>query len=129
MNRNLLIAFLGIIVVTLLLTAAVIFFRNPSSSLPSVLDKKAADLSVDTQQVVIIKNMAFHPSTLTVKAGAHVVWQNEDTVEHSATSDTNQFDTGLMSGSEKADLVFKTPGTYTYHCSKHPDMKATIIVQ
>lgn len=27
-----------------------------------------------------------------------------------------------------ATITFSTPGTYTYHCSVHPDMVATVVV-
>lgn len=81
------------------------------------------------QNAVTIQNFAFSPSTITVKVGDKVTWTNQDSVGHSATADDNSFDTGLLAQGQSESVTFSKAGTYTYHCSVHPMMKATIIVQ
>lgn len=78
---------------------------------------------------VTIKNFAFTPANLTVKAGSTVQWTNMDTTDHTVTSDNNLFNSGTLSNSDSYQFKFDTPGTYTYHCSIHPMMKGTITVQ
>lgn len=81
------------------------------------------------QNAVTIKNFAFSPATLTVKVGDKVTWTNNDSAAHSATADGGSFDTGVLQNGQSGSVTFSKPGTYTYHCSVHPMMKATIVVQ
>jgi len=68
--------------------------------------------------------------TETVAAGTTVTFTNKDLTSHSATADDGtSFDTGLIGQNESATVTFDTPGTYTYHCTPHPTMKATIVVE
>ncbi len=76
-----------------------------------------------------IQNFKFSPDTLTVKVGDGVTWTNNDSIDHSATADDNSFDTGLIATGKSGNITFNKAGTYTYHCSIHPTMKGTIIVQ
>lgn len=81
------------------------------------------------QTAVTIQNFAFSPATLTVKVGDKVTWTNKDSAGHSATADDGSFDTGVLAQGQSGSITFSKAGTYTYHCSVHPMMKGTIIVQ
>ena len=96
--------------------------QSQKSSAGSTAQPKTAD-------AVTIKNFAFSPVTITVKAGQSVTWTNEDSIGHSATADDNSWDTGVLSQGQSKAITFAKAGTYTYHCSVHPNMKATVIVQ
>src|SRR6185437_6234801 len=76
---------------------------------------------------VTIQNFAFSPASLTVKVGDKVTWTNQDSVGHSATSDNSDFDTGVLQQEQSGSVTFRKAGTYTYHCSVHPNMHGTII--
>jgi len=78
---------------------------------------------------VSIKNFAFDPATITVKVGDTVTWTNNDSMDHSVTADGNQFDSGNLASGKTFSFTFKTAGTVGYHCSIHPNMKATVTVQ
>ena len=78
---------------------------------------------------VTIQNFAYSPASLTVKVGDKVTWTNQDSIGHSATADDNSFDTGVLAQGQSGSETFSKAGTFTYHCSVHPNMKATIIVQ
>jgi plastocyanin len=78
---------------------------------------------------VTLSNFAFSPATLTVKVGATVTWINKDSATHNITSDTGVFQSGSMATNAAFSYKFNTPGTFAYHCSIHPSMKATVIVQ
>jgi plastocyanin len=76
---------------------------------------------------------SYVPSPLQVRVGQTVNWLNEDSIEHTATLE-GAFDTGRISPtsahSENGDQVtFRTAGTFTYHCTIHPCMVGTIVVQ
>jgi manganese oxidase len=78
--------------------------------------------------VVVIKDFAFTPSTLTVPVGSSVTWQNKDSVAHTATSNDKSFDSGNLGNGKSFTYTFTKPGTYDYICSYHPSMTATVVV-
>jgi plastocyanin len=78
---------------------------------------------------VFINMNSFSPSSLTVTAGTTVVWQNQDAITHTVTSNTGVFDSGNMGKNDKFSYTFSTVGTYPYHCKIHSGMTGTIIVE
>ena len=77
---------------------------------------------------VWIQGMVFSPASITVAAGTTITWTNKDGVAHTVTSDTGLFDSGSMSNGATFSPTFSTAGTFPYHCSVHPGMKATVAV-
>lgn len=78
---------------------------------------------------IVIKDFAFVPLSLTVKAGSTVTWANMDDEAHNIVSDTNLFRSGGMDTNETFSFKFDKPGTYHFTCSIHPRMVGTIIVE
>lgn len=78
---------------------------------------------------VSIDNYAFKPATVTIPVGASVTWTNLDDDPHTATADNGAFDSKGLAKGDTFTFQFTKPGTYSYHCTVHPFMKATIIVQ
>jgi LPXTG-motif cell wall-anchored protein len=85
-------------------------------------------VTVASSAAVTIKSFKFAPKSLTIKVGDTVNWTNQDSVQHSATADNGTFDTGLIAKGSTRAYRFTTAGTYGYHCTPHPGMKATITV-
>lgn len=78
---------------------------------------------------VSIYNMAFTPSSLTVKAGTKVTWTNNDGYAHTVTAnDGATFSSGNVAGGATFSFTPATAGTYTYHCNIHSGMTATLVV-
>jgi plastocyanin len=67
---------------------------------------------------------------LTVPPGAQLTIKNDDSAEHSVTSDTaGKFDVEVE-GKEQGTLTAPTePGEYAFHCTYHPAMHGTLIVK
>jgi plastocyanin len=80
---------------------------------------------------VEIANFAFSPATITVKAGETITITNKDTAGHTFTSDDgSSFDTGIITKDQTVTVTAPSePGTYPFHCTPHPNMKGTLIVQ
>jgi plastocyanin len=78
---------------------------------------------------ITLANFAFAPASITVKAGTKVTWTNKDSTTHTITSDTGAFDSGNLAPNASFSVTFSTPGTFSYHCSLHPSMLGTVIVQ
>lgn len=77
---------------------------------------------------VFIQGMAFAPATLTVSAGTTVTWTNKDGVTHNVTSDTGLFSSGSIADNGTFSFKFVAAGSYPYHCTIHPSMTATVVV-
>jgi plastocyanin len=85
----------------------------------------AADAPMEA--AVDIADFAFGPTEITIAAGGTVTWTNTDDQAHTATSSGN-FDTGSIDPDATASVTFDEPGTFTYICSFHPFMTATVTV-
>jgi plastocyanin len=82
--------------------------------------------------VVAIKDFAFSPSTLTIKAGDTVSWVNQGSAPHTVVSDSGspvKFQSAELQTGASYSFTFSKPGTYPYYCSVHPSMTATIVVE
>lgn len=72
---------------------------------------------------------SFNPPSLIVAKGTTVTWKNDDVVSHGPTSNTGVWDVGdILPGGSKS-ITFNSAGTFSYHCSTHPIMTGTIVVQ
>lgn len=73
----------------------------------------------------------FNPATLTVARGTAVTWDNQTSVTHNVTFDTQGSPssiTDFSSGTRSA--TFPNAGTFDYHCSIHgQSMSGSIVVQ
>ncbi len=79
-----------------------------------------------------IKDYAYSPETVTVKIGETVTWTNQDSVGHDVVMDDDAAggpNSELLAKGESYSYTFTRAGTYAYHCSPHPYMKATVIVE
>jgi plastocyanin len=79
--------------------------------------------------VVVVENVQFSPPSLTVKSGERITWVNKDLFPHTVTADAKAFDSKAIAPNAAWTWVAGKPGTYTYVCTFHPTMKATITVQ
>jgi plastocyanin len=83
--------------------------------------------TIVSANTVIIKNFSFQPSTLTIKTGTTVTWENQDSAGHNIKSTT--FNSQILQMGEKFQFTFNTKGTFVYNCGVHPTMTGTIIVE
>jgi plastocyanin len=75
---------------------------------------------------IAIKNFAFSPATLTIKAGTTVTGTNKDGAPHQITSDLGTpvaFTSESLTKGESYLFTFTQAGTYSYYCTLHPSMK------
>ena len=78
----------------------------------------------------VLPDRKFQPAVLTVKVGDTVEWRNDDIVPHTATStEPNKFDSGILLVGSSWKYVVTKRGTYSYNCTLHPNMTATLIVR
>jgi plastocyanin len=80
---------------------------------------------------VNIQDMAFTPQKVTIKKGGTVTWTNQDSDRHDVTPDNESSGfTGseLLDKGESYEFTFNEVGSYSYHCSPHPQMTGTVEV-
>jgi len=110
-----------LLAITLVIAGCTQQAQNPPSSNPPVTG--------GSSHAVAISNFAFSPAELGIKAGDKVTWTNNDSVQHTVTGDNAEFDSGLLSPGQSFTQTFNNARTFTYHCTLHPMMKASIKVQ
>jgi plastocyanin len=91
---------------------------------------------------VDIADMVFTPPALTIHVGDTVTWREVGEAGHSTTSDDEippslspdnpegpLWDSGIMEAGQSFSRTFSSTGSFSYHCSRHPMMTGTILVE
>jgi plastocyanin len=135
---------IGMVCAALVLAAAVAACGDESSTTPEERDGGTATATASptataepdagtpatpSGATISIANMAFG-APITVAPGTQVTVKNDDSAEHSVTSQTaGQFDVHV-DGNQQATLTAPSePGEYAFYCVYHPSMKGTLIVR
>lgn len=107
-------------------------FRVANSSSISVTTTFPAGLKVSIQpgSGANTTSLYYSPQTITVVIGVNnnVIWINNDNAIHTVTG-TGVFDSGYIQPGQSWTCTFSTPGTYHCHCSIHPWMTGTVVVE
>ena len=112
------------ILILVILSLIFVIGCSPYGQTQKTVDEKQ---SVSSSNEIIIKDFAFSPQTLGIKAGASVKWANKDSAQHSV--DFNDFKSNQLSNGDSYEHIFDTAGEYDYICSIHPSMKGHISVK
>lgn len=107
---------------------------TPSPSAPSPTPSPTPSGSASTTVTIptnarTLGTAAYVPNPATIAQGAVVTWSNTDSTTHDIVSDTGAFDSGRMAPNDNFKFTFSAKGTFPYHCSIHPGMTGTIVVQ
>ncbi len=122
----------GVTAAGLLVLAAACFSERGTNTGPTA-DACAIDLEPDQfgSTVIAIRDFAFLPTPVRIKAGGKVTWLNcEDSgvPSHTASADGGAWQSGLLDPGATFTVTLTTPGTFAYHCEPHPFMQAAVIV-
>jgi plastocyanin len=82
--------------------------------------------AADTQ--ITIQGFAFSPAAISVPVGTTVTWTNKDAVGHDVTSTNGPFASKTLATGQSFSYTFNQAGSFTYTCTIHPRMVATINV-
>jgi 3',5'-cyclic-AMP phosphodiesterase len=99
------------------------------STLAMASTQQASSRNVSDRDVVNIDNFSFSPKSLTVKAGATVIWMNHDDIPHNVVSTEKKFSSPVLDTDQNFSFRFQEPGSYPYYCKIHPMMTGTIVVE
>lgn len=128
-----------IIAIVIVAVAGFIIYTNQDNSNENndeVIQNDSKNMSSEeiiiptgVEKKVIIEEFVYTPILLRIKVGDSVIWTNRDTTAHSITADDGLFESESLSRGQNYTYTFIETGTYTYHCSEHPGMKAKVIVE
>jgi len=79
------------------------------------------------QFTVVMDNMDFGSVPKEAKVGDVIIWDNRDTVQHTATARDGSFDVRLQPG-KKGRTVLRKAGNLAIYCIYHPMMRTTLKV-
>ncbi len=113
------ILFIGLVLVAVLTSGC----TQPNVNINITVQQGGATPTGATANTVTIQNFAFNPVTVTISKGQTVTWTNMDSVSHTITSTTGDFDSGLISSGKTFSHTFNTAGTFEYSCTIHPSMQ------
>ncbi len=98
---------------------------------PATTEAAPAAAPAATGPVTIsMKNIAFNPKEVTVKAGTKITWKMDEPVPHNVVADSGaDFKSEILNEGETFEYTPEKPGTIEYECTLHPGMVGTITVQ
>lgn len=140
MNRNLII---GIIVVLIAVGGFLLVQSQSKTIAPtktseeqSQSDEAGEDAEESGGNEISLTKNGFEPSSITIKAGEKVEWENEsgeaatvDSVDHPTHLVYPVLNLGELADGESHELVFDKAGTYGYHDHLHPERTGTVVVE
>ena len=97
----------------------------PKKAEPSRPARKPAPRTVNAR----INGLAYIPSRIEIAAGTTIQWKNQDPLIHTVTATDGSFGSPQFGLDATYRHTFTKPGTYSYYCTLHPNMKATVVVK
>ncbi len=79
--------------------------------------------------LVVIRDFAFGPGDVRVRAGERVTWINCDEDSHTSTADAGEWSSPLLAPGDVFTQTFAAAGEFPYHCEPHPFMIGRVIVE
>jgi cytochrome c peroxidase len=96
-----------------------------------IVGAAAAALAADKN--IVQAGQAFSETDITITAGTHVKFLNQDDVKHNilvqtGDDDDDAKDMGIQAPGQTIDVPFDKAGKFTIRCHIHPSMKMNVTV-
>jgi plastocyanin len=95
---------------------------EPAAAIACMPDEVEGDVSV------AVVDFGYEPSAAMASVGQTVVWTNQGQAPHTVTFDDGP-DCGRLNSGSSTGAVFNEAGEYSYICTIHPSMRATITIE
>ncbi|MFA6522698.1 MAG: cupredoxin domain-containing protein [Patescibacteria group bacterium] len=107
--------------------------QDSSQFVPATVTAGVANINYDktleAAATISIGSTGYSPISVTIHVGGTVKFTNNDTIAHTATSDSLTWGTGTLKAGESFISTFKTAGTYTFFDSYNSQNTGAIYVQ
>lgn len=101
---------------------------SPATSSDSATSSEASETEAESELVIVISDFDYELPDA-VPPGAAITIRNEDGVGHTVTADDGTFDVVVGPGEEATLTAPDQPGEFLFHCTPHPAMVATLVVE
>ncbi|WP_072804289.1 plastocyanin/azurin family copper-binding protein [Rhodococcoides yunnanense] len=79
---------------------------------------------------VRVENMSYSPASVTIKKGETVEWIFDDNgLPHDVVESTDELFKSDLLTEGSYSFTFEEAGTFDYHCTPHPMMLGTVVVE
>ena len=99
-----------------------------TSSADATTTPTTSETEAESELVIVISDFDYELPDV-VPPGAAITIRNEDGVGHTVTADDGTFDVVVGPGEEATLTAPDQPGEFPFHCTPHPAMVATLVVQ
>lgn len=89
---------------------------------------KAAWASAD-EVTIRIENFTFTPSSVEIRPGTRVTWENADDIPHAIVLSDGSYRSKALDTTERTSFTFTQAGSFGYFCGLHPHMTGTVVVR
>ncbi len=127
MRRVALMATIAVATIALIATIALATIALKAPAGPTL--EASAGRPKPTTHHITIEAVRFQPQSITVKVGDVVVWANKDPFPHTATSKAAGFDSHPIAPDASWKYTATKRGEFSYVCTLHPTMTATLTVE
>ena len=125
-----------VIIAAVIIVAVIGIKMLASPSVPSTQSntESAASANTEVREGIIeieIRNLAFNPAEIKIKAGSKLTWVNYDSSPHTVSSDSGEkteLNSEMLAEGDSYGHTFDYPGVYNYHCSIQKNMKGKVVV-
>ena len=83
---------------------------------------------ISSLEKIKISGFKFVDNEISINVGSSIIWTNNDSSMHTATSIDSKFDSGYLYENQTYEFKFLNAGIYTYRCSLHSGMIGKINV-
>ena len=110
------------------------FSERSGATAPSLGGECRVPLTADLlgATVIVVRDFSFQPPEIRVKQGGKVIWVNcSDTGDpaHTSTADGGAWNSPTLAPGATFGRTFDQAGSFPYHCSPHPFMTGTVVVE
>jgi amicyanin len=121
---------IGLVIAVVILGALAFYLMKSPAPVQKTSGTDLGQGTVSGQgSIVSIKSFNFNPTTVNIRVGETVTWNNEDSASHQIISDSgSEISSDSLSKGQSYSHTFNTAGIYDYHCSIHASMKGKVVV-
>jgi plastocyanin len=76
-----------------------------------------------------LTNTAYAPNPIAIGVGETITWINNDSEAHTSAGDDGSWNSGTIAAGASFSRTFPSAGSFSYHCTIHPNMIGVVTVR
>ena len=103
-----------------LATSEGVYYLNTTTHTTSEQQTTITTIYCPNPCTIVIQNSMFGNGNVVVKIGTLVTWYNNDSTDHTVSSNSGLWNSPILSTGQSFIFNFTSTGTYPYHDNIHP---------